>query len=85
MDYLSKTIENFLILGDFNNEENDHEIGNFLDAYGPKNLMKAAACFKSDQNPRTIDFRLTNRTRYFSNTFTTTTGISDFHLMVLTV
>ena len=43
-------IENFLIFGDFINEENDHEIRNFLDAYGLKNLVKAATCFKSDTN-----------------------------------
>ena len=85
MDYLSKTIENFLILGDFNNEQNDHEIWNFLDAYDPKKLIKAATCFKSDENRRTIYFRPINRTRYFANTFTTTTGISDCHLMVSTV
>ena len=85
MDYLSKTIENCLILRDFNNDENDHEIGNFLDAYGPKNLIKAATCFKSNENPRIIDFRLINRTRYFSNTFTTATGITDCYLMVSTV
>ena len=40
MDYLSKTFENFLILRDSNNEENDHEIGNFLDAYVSKILLK---------------------------------------------
>ena len=80
-----KTYENFLILGDFNNEEDYHEIRNFLDAYGLKNLVKAATCFKSDANPRTIDLILTNRKRCFSNTLTIETGLSDFHLMVSTV
>ena len=85
MDYLSDTYENFIILGDFNNEENDDEIRNFLDAYGLNNLVKGATCFKSDTNPRTIDLILTNRKRCFSNTLTTETGLSDFHLMVSTV
>ena len=80
MDHLGKTSENFLTLGDFNNEENDHEIGNFLDAYGLKNLIKAATCFKSDENPRTIELILANRSRCFFNTFTTETGISDFQI-----
>ena len=85
MDHLSDTYENFLIVGDFNNEESDHEISNFLDAYGLKNLIKAATCIKSNTNPRTIDLILTNRNRSFSNTQTTETGLSDFHLMVSTV
>ena len=80
MDYLSDTYENFIILGDFNNEENDHEIRNFLDSYGLNNLVKGATCFKSDTNPRTIDLILTNRKRCFSNTLTIETGLSDFHL-----
>ena len=75
MDHLSDTYENFIILGDFNNEENDHEFRNFLDAYGLNNLIKGATCFKSDTNPRTIDLILTN----------IETGLSDFHLMVSTV
>ena len=62
MDYLS---ESFFIFGDFNSEENDHEIRNFLDAYCTKNLVKAATCFKSDTNPKTIDLILTNRKKYF--------------------
>ena len=59
MDYSSDTYENFLVLGDFNNEETDHEIKNLLDAYGLKNLVKTATCFKSDTNPSTIDLTLT--------------------------
>ena len=61
MDYLSDTYENFLFLGDFNKEETDHEIRNFLDAYGLKNLLKTATCFKSDTNPSTMDLIWTNR------------------------
>ena len=39
-------------------------------------------CFKSDKNPTTINLILTDRSRCFSNTLTTETGIFDFHLMV---
>ena len=66
-------------------EEDDHEIRNFLDAYGLKNLVKAATCFKSDTNHRTIDVILSNRKIFFSNELATETGLSDFHLMVSTV
>ena len=82
MDYLGDTYENVLIFGDLNNEETDHEIRNFLDPYGLKNLIKTATCFKSDTNPSTIDLILTNRKRCLSNTLTTETGLSDFHRMV---
>lgn len=37
-----------------------------------------------DENPRTIDLILTNRSRCFSNTLTIETGIPDFQLMVST-
>ena len=85
MGYLSDTYEYYLVFGGFNNEENDHEIINFLDAYGAKNLVKAATCFKSDTNPRTIDFILANRKRCFSNTLATETRLSDFYLMISTI
>ena len=61
MDYLSDTYENSFIVGDFNNEENDHEIRNFLDTYGIKNLVKAVTWVKSYTNPRTIDLILTRK------------------------
>ena len=69
----------------FNTEENDHEVRNFFDAYGLKNLVKAATCFKLDTNPRTIDLILTNRKRCFSNIITIEKRLSNFHLMILTV
>ena len=78
-------MKTFFIVGDFNIEENDHEVRNFFDAYGLKNLVKAATCFKSDTNPRTIDVILTHRKKCFSNTITIEPRLSDFHLMILTV
>ena len=49
MDHLSETFENFLILGT-SIEEDDHKIGTFFHAPGLKNLIKAATCFKSNEN-----------------------------------
>ena len=56
-----------------------------MDAYGLKNLINAATCFKSEGNPRNFDLILTNISRCFYDTLTTKTGISDLHLMVSTV
>ena len=78
MDYLRDTYEKFIILGDFNSEEDDHEIRKFLDGYGLNNLVKAATSFQLDINPRTIDLILTNRKRCFSNTLATETGFILF-------
>ena len=42
-------------------------------------------CFKSLDNPSCIDLFLTNSAQSFQNTVTVTTGLSDFHKMVVTV
>ena len=42
-------------------------------------------CFKSTDNPSCIDLYLTKSPKSFQNTFAVSTGLSDFHKMVLTV
>ena len=71
-------------MGDFNTEEQDADISNFLETYNLKNLMKKPTCFKSDR-PRSIDLILTNRVSSFQNTDAIETGLSDFHCMIVTV
>ena len=48
-------------------------------------LVKEPTCFKSIDNPSCIDHFLTNSPQSFQNTSTITTGLSDFHKMVVTV
>ena len=84
IDRYGEKFENCLLLGDFNKEETDEEVHNFMIGYALKNLMKEPTCFKSE-NPRCIDLILTNRYRSFQNTTTVETGHSDFHKMVPTV
>ena len=71
-------------MGDFNTEENDENISNFMESYNLKNIVKTPTCFKSDR-PRTIDLILTNRISNFQNTVSIETGLSDFHCMIATV
>ncbi len=71
-------------MGDFNTEENDENISNFMESYSLKNIVKDPTCFKSER-PRTIDLILTNRVHNFQNTMTVETGLSDFHCMIATV
>ena len=50
-----------------------------------KNLIKSPACYKSSANPSLIDMFLTNKISGFQNTTTIEVGLSDFHLMILTL
>ena len=68
-------------MGDFNTEEKDQNIRNFMESYNLKNIVKAPTCFKSDRT-RTIDMILTNRASNFQNTVSIETGLSDFHCMI---
>ena len=56
-----------------------------MDIYGLKNFIKSPTCYKSADNPSSIDMFLTNKTSGFQNTTTIEVGLSDFHLMILTV
>ena len=48
------------------------------------NLVHFPTCFMSEANPSTIDLIITNKPKSFQNTTGVSTGISDFHKMVLT-
>ena len=79
------TYEKFLLAGDFNTEESNEYLEDFLFEHHAKNLVKDATCFKSIDNPSCIDLFLSNSPLSFQNTITVTTGLSDFHKLVLTV
>ena len=76
LDQLSPRYENFVIVGDLNSEGKNCEISNFMDVYGLRNSI---------QNPSSIDMFITKKTSGFQNTTTMEVGLSDFHLMILTV
>ena len=56
-----------------------------MDVYGLRNLIKSPTCYKTANNPSLIDMFLKNKTSGFQNTTTKEVGLSDFHLMILTV
>ena len=76
---------NLLILGDLNADLEDGCLNAFSNVNNLKSLNKETTCFKNPNNPSCIDLFLTNRSRYFQNTSTIETGISDFHKLVVTV
>ena len=85
LDQLTPRYENFVIVGDLNSEEKNYEISNFMDIYGLEKLIKSPTCYKSADNLSSIDMFLTNKKPGFQNTTTMEVGLSDFHLMILTV
>ncbi len=84
IDYYSCEYENILILGDFNADENNETMSNFMNTYNLNNLIKDFTCFKSD-NPTCIDLILTNKSSSFQNSGTIATGLSDFHCMIIII
>ena len=77
--------DKFLIAGDFNMQEHNTKLSDFLDKHHSKNLVKEPTCFKNPDNPSCIDLFVTNFPRSFLRTTTITTGLSDFHKMIVTV
>ena len=86
LDKYTQNYERFLTVGDFNAEDIESCSSEFLCEYNTENTVKEKTCFSSLTNPSCIDLFLTNFPSSFQNTFTTiTTGLSDFHKMVITV
>ena len=85
LDLLSSDYEKMIFLGDFNVTDDEHHMKSFCENYGLKNLIRQPTCYKNPSNPVCIDLILTNAPRSFQSTCLVETGLSDFHLMTLTV
>ena len=85
LDIYLKFYDNFLLVGDFNCEESESNMSSFLSQYNASSLVKQPTCFKNIQNPSCIDLFITNKNKSFQNTSVISTGLSDFHKMVITV
>ena len=77
--------DNLLLIGDYNSETKEEHMKDFCDTYDLQNLIKEPTCFKSVENPTTIDLILTNRHMSFHTSIAIETGISDYHKMTVTV
>ena len=75
--------ENFLMIGDFNLNENDSSLYQYMQEFNLENVVKVPTCFKSD-SPTCIDLILTSDKRKLANIRAIETGLSDFHAMVVT-
>ena len=85
LDIYSTSYDNFISLGDFNIEMEEQQIKDFCDNYSLKSLIRQPTCHKSPSNPTCIDLILTNALQKFQSTCVLVTGLSDFHLMTVTV
>ena len=74
---------NFLMIGDFNLNENDSSLYQYMQEFNLENVVKVPTCFKSD-SPTCIDLILTSDKRKLANIRAIETGLSDFHAMVVT-
>ena len=77
--------DNVLLAGDFNVEDDEPCLNNFLYKHDLYNLAKIGTCFKNSSKPTSIDLFLTTKNTHFQNTVAVCSGLSDFHKLALTV
>ena len=85
LDFHSSSYNNIIILGDFNVGLEEPHMKTFCESYILQNLIKQPKCYKNPSRPTCIDLILTNVPRSFQSTSVIEAGLSDFHLMTLTV
>ena len=85
LDNFSIKYDRFVLLGDFNMQESETILCEFLNAYNAKNIIKNKTCFKSIENQSCVDLIITDKPGSFQHTNVFETGISDHHTLVTTV
>ena len=71
-------------MGDFSVAMSDKAMGDFCSLNNLESLISKPTCYKNHENPTCIDLILTNRPGYFQHSNLFETGISDFHLLIVT-
>ena len=80
--------DNIVLMGDFNINilknglDTSKHLKDFSDTFSLTNLINTATCTKSSLGTA-IDIMLTNRPRSFQHTCAVTTGLSDFHKLIV--
>ena len=59
--------DNLILIGDYNSEMEEEKIKDFCEINNLKHLIKEPPCFKSAENPTSIDLILTNKSKSFEN------------------
>ena len=85
LNELSLKCEHIILMGDLNSEMCEEAMNTFCNTYNLKCLVKEPTCFKSIEKPSCIDLILTNKALCFQHTSVIETGLSDFHMLTVTV
>ena len=75
LDIYTQYYDKFLLIGDFNANDSENCLSDFLFRHDCKNLVKDKTCFKNVENPSCIDLFLTISPNSFQNTFAISTGL----------
>ena len=67
-----------MLVGDFNAEESEPCLSQFLYEHNANNIVKGNNYFKNELNPSCIDFFITNSPLSFSNAIAISNRLSDF-------
>ena len=67
-----------MLVGDFNAEESEPRLSQFLYEYNANNIVKENTCFTNALKPSCIDLFITNSPLSFQNTIAVSNGLSDF-------
>ena len=60
LDIYLKHYDKFMLVGDFNAEESEPCLSQFVYEHSAKNIVKESTCFKNTLNPSCIDLFITN-------------------------
>ena len=74
-----------MILGDLKVGIDEPHMKSFCKTYNPTDLIKQPTCYKNPNNSTCIDLILINVPRKFQSTCVIEKGLSDFHVMTLTI
>ena len=74
-----------MLVGDFNAEESEPRLSQFLYEYNAKGIVKENACFKNALNPSCIDLFMTNSPLSLQNTIAVSKALFDFHKITISV
>ena len=73
-----------MLVDDFNAEESEPCLSQFLYKYNTRNIVKENTCFKNALNSSCIDLFIANSPLSFQNTIAVSNGLPDFRKMVIT-
>ena len=85
LDMYSKFYERYKLIGDFNAEESEPRLSQFLFEMNAINIVKEPTCYKRLSNPSCIDLVITHSPSCFQNSKAISTGLSDFQKMFITI